>query len=75
MESSIQRTFSLSALFSGTTASLIILDASIVVNLIQLICVDFIKRYTVSLAKAGVFLPDSRFMYMLLFEKIRRNRY
>lgn len=75
MESSIQRTFVLHASFSGTTASRMILDASRVVYLIQLICVDFIKRYTVSFAKEGVFLPDRRFMYMLLFEKISRNRY
>lgn len=33
------------------------------------------KRYTVSFAKAGVFLPEMRFIYMLLFEKISRNRY
>ena len=36
---------------------------------IQLICVIFIKRYTVSFAKAGVFRPVIMFMYMLLLEK------
>ena len=66
MESSIQSTFVLHASFSGTTASRMILDASTVVNLIQLICVNFIKRYTVSFAKEGVFLPDRRCMYMHL---------
>ena len=42
---------------------------------IQLIWTIFIKRYTVSFAKLGVFFPVSRLIYILLLEKISRNMY
>lgn len=75
MESSMIRTLARSSESSGIIASLMIWAESIVVKRIQLIWIIFIKRYTVSFAKAGVFRPVIRFIYMFLLEKIRRNRY
>ena len=55
MESSIIRTLARSSESSGRIALFMILDASIVVKRIQLIWTIFMKRYTVSFAKSGVF--------------------
>ena len=68
MESSMIRTLARFYEPRGTNASLIILPERTVVKRLQLICTIFMKRYTTSFAKAGVFLPEIRFMYMLLFE-------
>ena len=50
--------------------SAFVTNASFVHFCILLIWIIFIKRYTVSFAKAGVFRPVIRFIYMLLLEKI-----
>ncbi len=63
IELSMINTLARSCESSGRIASLMILPARMVVKRIQLIWTIFIKRYTVSLAKARVFLHEIRFLY------------
>ena len=60
MESSIIRTLARSSESSGRIALFMILDASIVVKRIQLIWTIFMKRYTISFAKSGVFFSGKQ---------------